>query len=296
MKDQEKPVVTEQEVITVEQPEPPQLRQALDEIEESLQTFDRILRLSVKRTYPSDWVDQDGKPYLQAVGAERIANPFGVQLRDVTKEKITGKDKKGEYYIWIYRGLASSPKLRRAIEVQGKCWSRDKFFAVKDKELRPIEDISEPNIMQKAYNNLYVNAVTRLLGLRGLNYEFLRECGLDTSKIIKVPYTERGKGKSDKGNDGKKKDGDVTGKKTKTSWTPEESEKALQIRNWLEEVYDKDQKKISNYIEQLTGFVNKEGEKIAGKRDINKLSGPQINLVHRLVRKQYEQWEGKQGE
>src|SRR3972149_298342 len=63
---------------------------AVKKLEQMVRALDQLLALSIRRTYPSDWVlhttvGQDGKVlrqvgYLQDCGAERAAKPWGIEI------------------------------------------------------------------------------------------------------------------------------------------------------------------------------------------------------------------------
>ena len=161
--------------------------QVLQVAERRLVNIKRIKEYALSLTNQQDWISIADKPYLCASGAEKIARPFGVKISiSGPPEKIKGTDAKGEYYIWIYRGTASLSGFD-SMDIQGICSSRDKFFAVENDVLKPISEVDEPNIMKKAYNNLVMNGITRILGLRNLTWEEVK-AGADQNKVSSVKF------------------------------------------------------------------------------------------------------------
>jgi hypothetical protein len=157
-------------------------------IEQGLAAYQRIIKMAIKYTHAGDWVNQAGIPYLMSTGAERIARPFGIYVKGVTLTKEPRSDAKGEYYIYLCKGTVGSKLLDSEVEFEGTCSSRDKFFGMTGKTLKPIEDVSEVDIRKKAYTNMFINGVTRLLGLRRLTWNFLAECGIKQADAAKVDY------------------------------------------------------------------------------------------------------------
>src|SRR5574343_1975727 len=157
-------------------------------IEKGLAAYQRILKTAIRYTHAGDWVNQAGIPYLMSTGAERIARPFGIYVKNVMLTKETRNDAKGEYYIYLCKGIVGSNLLGSEIEFEGTCSSRDKFFGMVGKTLKPIEDVSEVDIRKKAYTNMFINGVTRFLGLRRLTWQFLSECGIKQADAAKVEY------------------------------------------------------------------------------------------------------------
>lgn len=149
----------------------------------------RFIELSLKHTNKIDWVDQNGKPYLTASGAEKVARLFGVKIHSVNYRKVHSQDDRGDFYIYEYTGVAELPSKFDSIEAVGTCTSRDVFFAKKGQEWRKLSDIDESNIMKAAYSNLLVNAITRLLGIRNMTWEQVEAAGaFKRSDVQKVEY------------------------------------------------------------------------------------------------------------
>ncbi len=161
-------------------------------LEFQLEAFKRLRIILLSFTKEKDWVNIDGHPFLQESGAQAIAIPMGVNVVDVQSEKRWEEDKLGRYYIWTYRAKAYSLKIGREIQVEGICSSRDRFFGKVGGEYRELEDIDEAQIQRKAFTSLYRNAVTRLLGLRNIQWEELSQAKLNIASIRKVEHTVRG--------------------------------------------------------------------------------------------------------
>jgi len=149
--------------------------------DKQVEILQKILGIAVKRTTHYDWTDMQGKPYLTSSGAEKLMPLFGVSLSDTSYEKTFSQDDKGHSYIYQYKGKFSWQG--GSIEAIGACSSRDKFFAWDSREqtYKALSDVDETNIMKAAYSNMVVNGVTRLLGVRSLTWDQLKEFGIDQS-------------------------------------------------------------------------------------------------------------------
>ncbi len=200
MASEQGPVSIEREVLSIDQevaalPTSPEFDASLvTELGKAIDAYKQIISLSIKLTNPHDWSSLGGRPYLQSSGAEKIASPFKISMGAPTRERLERDDSKGKYYLWIYQAVFTSGLLRRSIVAQGKCSSRDQFFG-RDKEgYKLIEDVDEENILQSAYTNLFVNGVTRLLGIRNLTWEQLALGGIAQDAVGKVDYRKGGQG------------------------------------------------------------------------------------------------------
>ena len=171
------PVVTESD-----------LENALKVAERNERLAQKIKILAIKQTNPKDWVDQDGKPYLQSSGAEKVARLFGISWRlcEGYPKKETLKDEAGTYYLYTCKGEFEMGG--KTVEVIGTCSQRDKFFGRKGCELKAESEIDITNIIRKAVTNMEVNGITRLLGIRNLTWDEINEAGIKQENSNAVNY------------------------------------------------------------------------------------------------------------
>ena len=163
--------------------------------EARIEAVKKIKGLSLSVTNYQDWVDQNGKPYLQTSGGEKIARLFGISW--TVEEPRTQQDGDEGHYMVTYKGVFTLGNA--SIECIGTRSSKDGFFKkyekgtyvdakyVQGKEM-PAAAIDIGDVVKSAYTNLIGNGITRLLGIRNLTYEDLDESGIDVSKITKVEY------------------------------------------------------------------------------------------------------------
>ena len=166
--------------------------------EARIEAVKKIKGLSLRVTNYQDWVDQNGKPYLQTSGGEKIARLFGISW--TVEEPRTQQDGDEGHYMVTYKGVFALGNA--SIECIGTRSSKDPFFKkyekgeyvdgkyVRGKEL-PLSAIDIGDVVKSAYTNLIGNGITRLLGIRNLTYDDLAESGIDVSKITKVEYKSK---------------------------------------------------------------------------------------------------------
>ena len=152
--------------------------------------LDKIITLALKRTNSQDWVDQQGKPYLCASGAEKIARLFGVCWKDVKCEKIISNDEKGQFYYFEYSAVFMLGN--DMITAVGTCSQKDQFFAMVKGQMKPASEIDETNIRKAAYSNMVVNGVSRILGIRNLTWAELEKANIKRDQAAKVNYKDKG--------------------------------------------------------------------------------------------------------
>lgn len=148
--------------------------------------LEKIVSLAIKRTNENDWVNQQGKPYLCSSGAEKIGRLFGVCWKDVKCEKVYSTDEKGQFYYFEYSGVFTLGNDK--ITAVGTCSQKDQFFAITNGQMKPESEIDETNIRKAAYSNMIVNGITRILGIRNLTWDELKDSGIDQSKVQGVNY------------------------------------------------------------------------------------------------------------
>ena len=166
--------------------------------EERLEALDKIKKVALKITNANDWVDENGKPYLQGSGAEKVARIFGVSWRIF---EPTEDDLGGGHYIITYKGeFAVGGAIISAIGTRS---SKDGFFKKykyvgqgQDKERveLPASEIDKGDVKKSAYTNLLANGITRLLGIRNLTYGDLEKyAGIKRDQVTTVEYKKGGK-------------------------------------------------------------------------------------------------------
>jgi hypothetical protein len=150
----------------------------------------KIKQLALKVTNKDDWVDQDGKPYLMASGAEKVANLFNISWR--IDEPIMDQEADGAI-TYNYKGYFSMAG--RSIEVEGSRSSRDTFFnkyEYVNGQKAGLKPLDRRDLKMAALTNLLGNGITRILGIRNLTYVDLeRFAGIKQGEVKGVKYQKR---------------------------------------------------------------------------------------------------------
>jgi len=153
----------------------------------------KIKQLALKVTNPRDWTNQQGNPYLQVSGAEKIANLFNVSWSFLTPEPICDTEADG-HYTYTFQGRFTMGG--RSIEVEGSRSSKDSFFKQnvyendKKREKTIDERDNRRDVKMAALTNLLGNGITRLLGIRNLTWDDLEKfAGIKQEDVLgKVEY------------------------------------------------------------------------------------------------------------
>lgn len=165
-----------------------------NQAEKRIEAINKIKRIALAVTNRHDWVDQNGKPYLQVSGAEKIARLFGISWR-IDEPQI--EQEEGGYWVVTYKGYFSLGGT--TIEAIGTRSSKDPFFRRYDfsgggKVELPPSQIDKGDVKKAAYTNCIGNGITRLLGLRNLTYTDLEEIAkIKADEVGKVEYKKAGK-------------------------------------------------------------------------------------------------------
>lgn len=166
-----------------------------EQAERRIEAVIKIKQVALKVTNAGDWVDQNGKPYLQVSGAEKIGNLFNVSWR--IDEPLLEMEEDG-HYTYTYRGVFSMAG--RSIQVEGSRSSKDGFFKQyswenNKKSEKSINDRdNKRDVKMAALTNLLGNGITRLLGIRNLSYADLEAyAGIKKNDLGKVEYKSEGK-------------------------------------------------------------------------------------------------------
>lgn len=151
--------------------------------ERRIEAVNKIKQLALKVTNARDWRDQGGNPYLQVSGAEKVARLFGISWR--IDEPIREEHADG-HFSYTVKGYFSMGTAE--IEVVGTRSSTDPFFCKQHGAVLPPAEIDRNDVKKGAVTNCLGNGITRLLGIRNLRWEDLKESGINQDDIGKVEY------------------------------------------------------------------------------------------------------------
>ncbi len=174
-----------------------------EQAERRIDAMNKIKKVAIKLTNRHDWTDQGGKPYLQVSGAEKIARMFGISWR--ISEPIR-EPAEGGHFSFTYKGFFSLAGA--TIEAIGTRSSKDGFFKKYEwengnKTELPASEIDVGDVKKAAYTNCIGNGITRLLGIRNMTYEDLKEfAGITEDMLAKVDFKKDGKRKSEAKSEG----------------------------------------------------------------------------------------------
>lgn len=164
-----------------------------DRAEKRIEAVNKLKKLALKVTGRHDWTDQQGKPYMQVSGAEKVARLFGISWQ--IGEPVFEQEGDG-HFSYTYKGTFSISGA--TIEVMGTRSSKDGFFKKYKyvdgvKTELPTSEIDKGDVKKAAFTNLIGSGITRLLGIRNLAWEDLAEVGITPENVQQVSYKKAGK-------------------------------------------------------------------------------------------------------
>lgn len=173
--------------------DPERAEQAIRKYQELLS----LLRtLSIKETYPEDWVihvrKQEGRVvarlgYLQDWGAWRAGKLWAIEF--LSKPTVAREEHKDGTYSWHFIADAICQRTGEiAYEVRGSRWSGSRFF---QRAKQRQGGYLDPNyVRSSAQANFHGRAVRALAGLGGVPLQVLQEAGLEVSRCAQVEYEQ----------------------------------------------------------------------------------------------------------
>ncbi len=168
-----------------------------EQAEKRVMALNKIKRAALLATNARDWTDQNGNPYLQVSGAEKVARVFGIAWK--IDEPIMEIEESG-HFSYTYKGYFTVAGA--TIEAIGTRSSKDPFFKRyagrgDDRHELPPSELDKGDLKKAAYTNLLGNGITRLLGLRNLTWEDIKEyAGITKNQVGRVDYKKNGKAQS----------------------------------------------------------------------------------------------------
>lgn len=246
-----------------------------EQAEKRINAVNKIKVMALKVTNNHDWMNQQGKPYLQVSGAEKVARLFGISWR---LDEPLREDEEGGHFIYTYKGHFSMGNV--SIEAIGTRSSKDGFFKRYEKDANgkktdielPASEIDKSDVKKAAFTNCLGNGITRLLGFRNLSWEELEKAGINVTR--KVEYKQ-------------------------SAESSESKDLRQEIRKMVLEMNDGNQDKAKIALQEITSYVPKgktEEERIKGKQTVAELTDKQLPVVYGQVKKIYEEWQGGETE
>lgn len=227
---------------------------------ESTEAVSLIKRASLRLTNAHDWSNQNGKPYLEVSGAEKVANWFGIAWK-IDEPKLEYEDDGN--YSYTYKGSFSFQG--RSIEVIGARGTMDGFFTGSDKKPKPVSEVDRNDVKKSALTNLIGNGITRILGIRNLTWADLAEAGIKKEDVKSIEYK-----------------------------APEMTEESKDLRDKIEKMLNEmaggDPKKFAAGLCKITSFIGKDGKEVKGKSKLDDLSEKAIPVTYGKLEKVYEEW------
>jgi len=238
-----------------------------------------LINIALQQTNKEDWVLQNGKPYLEITGAEKIAPIFGVRVRNITLKTEEGTDTIGPWRRFWYYGtgeIAMGDRVVYALEgLFGSSWTRDDFFGKKkeaDKngnKYKPLHEIDMRDLQYKAYSDLMRVAVVRLVGLRSVTLEEL------TAANIKIE--------------------DVANVKRGAEFSEEEKAKQQEFLQIAKRMVGTDQVKLKALTKEMTQYKSKKDGSLVFKEDITMCGGMNLDISLQNLKKKAEALDRENG-
>lgn len=224
-----------------------------------IEAMKKVKSIVFKITNNRDWIDEQGKPYLQVSGAEKVAAVFRISWSFPEDAKFEQLD--DGHFMYTVKGIFSMGNVK--IEAYGTRSSSDPFFGRKHGEDVAPSEIDRASVKKSAITNCIGNGITRILGIRNLTWDELQESGInagETSKIERKTIDDETKGKLD------------------------------ELIAMLMDMAGQDKGKCADLLEKYTTWTNKKGEEVKGRRSFTKLSSKQIPITYEKVKKDHEKY------
>jgi len=169
-----------------------------EQAEKRVAAIIKIKKVALMVTNRFDWTNQQDRPYLQVSGSEKIANLFNISWR-IDEPRLEFED--DGHFTYTFKGEFSLAG--RTIEVEGSRSSKDPFFKKYDwipgpdgnkvKTEKPISAIDKRDVKMAALTNLLGNGISRILGIRNLQWSDLQEfAGIKKEDVQGIEYKKGG--------------------------------------------------------------------------------------------------------
>jgi hypothetical protein len=239
------------------------------EVEKQVRALGFLRRAALSATNHEDWVAMRAAAgsvgyYLEATGAEKIAQFYGVEWDAPT---ITREDDNG-FPSFLVSGRLTSKTLGKTIFHEGGRSGRDPFFA------NQRDGASVIDIRKAALSNWLGTGVARIAGLRGVTPEELAEAGVKVDRIAGFGFKEK----------------TANGQPAPKADDPGDDEKRAKVRAWILEMAGGDSDEAKAHLAALTSFQGKDGTTVPGVGSVAQLKDKRLAVTYGKVRDKYETW------
>jgi hypothetical protein len=265
------------------------LEEQISRAEKYVELQVKMRNLAIRATNINDWIDQEGKPYLQWTGTAKVAAIFGVtyHTREYLREKQT--DQKGEYLVFTCMGDVSWQN--RSVPEVGMASSRDSFFGVRsrkdsagnsEKYFLPLSEIDQTNLKKKATTNFLNRGLKSLLGFAP-TWEEVSEATGGAIARDKVQQVSRNKGSQG----------------GKVADTPEVATMRREVGNFILWQNNGDREAAGAALKQRTTFTiqggDDKGKVVTGKSSVADLSEKQVRRLFSELEPEMNKARGNNG-
>ena len=255
-------------------------------IEKFMEAQKRIRIACIQMTNIHDWVDQDGKPYLQWTGTSKIANAFGVSYDTPKFTQTPTHDDEGDYI-----DITCESMIRyagRSVPEMGSCTTRDQFFAQRSREVNgkrekyflPISELDINDIKKKSLTNMLNRGLKSLLGM-SFSWDEISAAtngAITAEKCASVKHSKGSQG-------------------GRTDSSPQVSADRGRVWTMILEICGGDEGAAQARLKKMTSFTSKQdGKLVAGKSDIKAVSEAQLTYLAKDVTKEYEAYTKSMGD
>jgi hypothetical protein len=208
----------------------------------------RIMTLVAAATVESDWIDEDGEPYLTWKGASKVASMLGISFVNLEEsEIINGTNLNGTYKIVTYKSTVRW--LGREMDVIGTGNTQDDFFKINNKFI-PASEVDLTLLKKKAITNMYGRGVKAITGI-DFTWETLRIAPKVRTRAPEIAPT------------------------TDTAVVDARS----LLKGYVSKVAARMNKTSQEVLMSLTTFRGKDGKSIPGKKEVEELTDKQISFL-----------------
>lgn len=243
-------------------------------VERRNNAIEQITTAALKKLMPKDFVDMGGKPFLQGVGAERLKKYFGIRVTNVRRVPEVGyetvaEDDAGRLRVTYLAEYHLGDMVELGVGMRD---THNNFLCKKNSDYKALSEINLPDLDQAARTAMERDGISRLLGLRGLTWEYLEGIGFKRGEGGSVTYSRGAEGGNASGGDS------------------DAQRMQAEIREWILEMAGGD-KEIAKDI--LQNYTKNPEKGYAGYREVAKLTPASLKFNHPRVKKDHADFVAK---
>lgn len=248
------------------------------QVEEAVDLVPRVKAIALRATNHKDWEKFGDKAYLNESGAKKLAQLWGINLKNGGQTEKQETDHAGGVVVRYSSKCIASMKLKngdvRYVEEIGESDSNDDFFRFRwqngSRIELPLQERDLASIKKKSYTNAVGRAIKAILGYGNVLWSEVVGNVQDSGKSAQIEFKK------------------ASPQKTQTVAGAESGDLKAKLKKYLLDLASGDENQAKALLMQYSAFEGKDGKRMEYKGSIADMSEGWAGSTYKKVKVDWE--------